>query len=82
MTGTSNGKSDYWKWIAAALLSLVMFMLGSFVENLIGTTRLDSHAEKAGHPVMVQRVDNLEQVLNLQLMQMNQRLDRIEKKLD
>ena len=56
-----------WKWMAAALLSVVMFLLGSFVGDGIATVRFNGmavkfadHTSEDGHPVIVQRVNNLE----------------------
>lgn len=79
MTGT---KADTWKWIAGALLALLMFMLGGFVESLVGLSRLDEHVRQAGHPLMIQRVEDLEQRIEIRLGEISRRLGRIEEKLD
>ena len=56
------------KWIAGVLFSAVMFMLGGYVSGAIGQKALRTHEGRmGGHPVMEQRVGDLEGQLYRQL---------------
>ena len=61
-----------------ALVSVIGFSIG----GATSTARLDAHVETVGHPVGMQRVDGLEQLLNTRLQSIDQRLGRIERKMD
>ena len=65
------------KWIAGALLSAVMFMLGGYVSGSISQAALSDHEGIDGHPVMEQRLDDLEGQLNRQLEAIKEDLQEI-----
>ena len=84
---TSNG--SVWKWIAGVSVSVALFFLGGFVGDGVGSSRVAEletevrrHVESAGHPVMSERVESLEQRVIERLERIEERLGRIEEKLD
>lgn len=63
-----RGEIARWKWMAAGLLSIVMFLLGAFAGDTIATVRfaglsntVAEHIAEEGHPVMVERMNALEE---------------------
>ena len=65
------GNQGPWKWIATALLGVVMFLLGAFVGDFAASlrysaldSRLHDHTLIEGHPVLVQRVAGMSESLD------------------
>ena len=70
---------DLWKWVAAALLSILMLMLGGFIASLTSQSALQEHAELGGHPIMDVRMQQVERTLREikdDISDINDKLDR------
>ena len=66
------------KWIAGVLFSAVMFMLGGYISGAMSQQALRTHEGRlGGHPVMEQRVGDLEVQINLQLQAIKEDLQEI-----
>jgi hypothetical protein len=71
MTETRRvGDHGPWKWIASGLLGLVMFLFGAFAGDFAASIRysslsskVEAHASSEGHPVMIQRVEDMKESL-------------------
>ena len=67
--GQNNGVG-VWKWAAGIMSSLVLLLVGAFIGDFAAsiryaslTTKFDNHAKLVGHPVMVQRVQSIQEDL-------------------
>ena len=74
--------ADFWKWVAACLFALVMFMLGGVINHLLTNSMIQEHQKLAGHPLMEERVQNLERMMEMRLGSIETSLSRIEEKMD
>lgn len=70
-----NGTSV--KWIVGALLSVVLFGGGVFLGDRTVGSRLAAHEVEPGHPVMVERVQRIEEDVKEELVEINRKLDRL-----
>ena len=64
------GDHGPWKWIASGLLGIVMFLFGAFAGDFAASirysslsTKVEAHANSEGHPVMIQRVEDMKEAL-------------------
>ena len=73
---------DVWKWIAASLFALLMFMIGGYVSAQRSDSRIDRHEELVGHPIMDVRVTNLEEKIDEELTEIKEAIKEINAKLD
>jgi len=62
---------NIWPWIATALLTAAGFLAGDKIGSTAANDDMALHKESPGHPVVMERVEN-----------MRYQLDRIEAKID
>lgn len=81
-----NGDGDYcirpWKWLAGLLAALIVGFTSRHAWDYSARQAMREHMYAPGHPVLVERVDRIEQDLSHQLEDISQRLARIEAKLE
>ena len=72
-----------WKWISAALLGVLMLLLGALSGDLTASMRysrlhqrMTDHERMEGHPVMTQRVTDLEEQNRRSLSEIKNKLER------
>jgi hypothetical protein len=72
-----------WKWIAASLLGVLMLLLGAFGGDVAASfrysglhQRMTDHERLPGHPVMVQKVNDLDESINESLARIENKMER------
>ena len=75
---------DFWKWVAMGLLSVVMLMLGGFVQHLLTNDAVQDHSALPGHPLMQERVETIQEnmrELKVSIEAMDEKLDDIKESI-
>ena len=63
--------TEIWKWTAASLFTIIMFLCGFLLGAYSIDSRLDAHVALAGHPVSLQQIADIkESIRRIELAQM------------